>query len=155
MLPEPIFQIVAYGELMGLFHLALLLVALVLGLPCLFVSRAKYVIFARGFAVFNVLLWFCGMAANLLWDTFVFKTLYTSTDYVFDFIPFFPITQGYIDRPWGDQTGHIFHGLSILHIQILWFLFAFATWMTTIFLYTRVRNNWNKRTSNQALHATS
>ena len=155
MLPEPIFQILAYGQLMGLFHLALVATALVLALPCLFISKMKYVVFARGFVVFNALLWLCGMGANLLWDTFVFETLYTSTDYVFDFIPFLPITQGYIDRPWGDQTGHIFHGLSILHIQILWFLFALATWMTTIFLYYRVRNSWNKKTSNQASETTA
>ena len=155
MLPEPIFQIVAYGELMGLFHLALVAATLVLALPCLFVSKTKYLVFARGFVVFNALLWLCGMGVNLLWDTFVFETFYTSTDYIFDFIPFLPITQGYIDRPWGDQTGHIFHGLNIFHIQALWFLFAFATWMATIYAYSHIRKLWMKETSNQRINGIS
>jgi len=144
MLPEPIFQVIAYAQVMGVFHLVLILVALTLAAPCLFISKAKYIVFARGFIVFNALLWLSGMTANLLWDIFVFETIYTSTDYVFDFIPFMPITQGYIDRPWGDQTGHIFYGLSILHVQALWFFFAFATWMTTIFLYSQIRRIWNR-----------
>lgn len=143
-MPEPIFQIVAYGALMGLFHLAFVTAALVLALPWLFISKRKYGIFARGFTAFNALLWLCGTATNFLWGTFVFGRLYTSTDYVFDFIPFLPITQAHIDRPWANETGHIFHGLNILHIQGLWFLFALATWLAAIYLYSRTRKIWSK-----------
>ncbi|MGI6100599.1 MAG: hypothetical protein GX174_04835 [Lentisphaerae bacterium] len=148
MSPDPVFLILAYGHVMGLFHLALVAVALILALPWRFVSKQKYVIFARGFFVFNATLWLCGMVANLLWDTFIFGRLYTSTDYVFDFFPFFPITQGYIDRPWGDETGQIFHGLNIRHIQLIWLLFACITWLATFFLYSRVPRVWINRTSN-------
>lgn len=142
---EPLFQIGAYAMLMGLVHGLVVVGAALLATPVLFVCRRKYWMFLRGFAVFNALLLVCGTVANLLWDRFIFGNVYVSTDYVFDFTPFLPITQAWVDAPWGNQTGAIYQGLNILHVQIIWFAFAFATWMTAIYLYERVRRFWTRK----------
>lgn len=142
---EPLFQICSYAMLMGIVHGIVVVGAALLATPVLFVSRWKYWIFLRGFAVFNVMLLVCGTLANLLWDRLIFRNVYVSMDYIFDFLPFLPITQKLIDTPWGHQTGAIYLGMNIFHVQAIWFAFAFATWMTTIYLYARVRKFWMRK----------
>jgi hypothetical protein len=59
-------------------------------------------------------------------------------DYVFDFRPFWPITQRVIDAPWGEEHGRLL-GISLFQLQAVWLLFAGGTWTVTIFLYRIVR----------------
>ena len=139
---EPLFQVYAYFLLAGMVHAALAAAGLVLALPLVFFRHHAYVVFARGFVVFNVLLLICGCAANLLWDRFVFGTVYVSMDYVFDFTPFWPLSQRHIDMKWGDVSGEIYHGMGMAHVRALWAAFSFAAWMGTIFLYSRIRRLW-------------
>src|SRR5690606_17432133 len=95
--------------------------------------------FARGFAVFNLLFVVVCAFFNLLWSYTVWGRVYFSTDYVTDFSPFWPITQRYIELPFGEMTGAIFPGFSIWHVHVIWFLFAFAAWCVTCFLSSRIR----------------
>ena len=63
----------------------------------------------------------------LIWDR-----LYDSTDYVFDFMPFWPITRGVVDSPWGDERGRLL-GVSLFQLLLVWLLFAAGTWGATTF----------------------
>jgi hypothetical protein len=82
-----------------------------------------------------------GSLFNGLWSCLVWGRLYVSTDYVFDFMPFFPITQWVIDAPFGDGRGKLL-GVSLFQLQLVWFLFAAGTWGVTLFLYRLVRRNF-------------
>jgi hypothetical protein len=84
--------------------------------------------------LFVGLLLVVGSVANGLWSCLVWGRLYFSTDYVFDFSPFWPITQKVIDAPFGDMCGQLF-GVSLLQLQLVWLLFAVVTWTATILLY--------------------
>jgi hypothetical protein len=79
-----------------------------------------------------------GALFNGLWSCLIWDRLYDSTDYVVDFMPFWPITQGVIDAPWGDERGRLLGG-SLFQLQLVWLLFAVGTWGVTIFLYRRIR----------------
>lgn len=142
---EPFFQICAYAMLMGAVHGIVVVGGAILATPVLIVSRRKYWVFFRGFALFNALLLVCGTVANLLWDRFIFRMVYLSMDYVFDFTPFLPISQQWLDTPWGDQKGSIYLGMNILHLHAIWFAFAFATWMAAIYCYAKARRMWMRK----------
>lgn len=77
-----------------------------------------------------------GSLFNGLWSCLVWGRLYVSTDYIFDFSPFWPITQGVIDAPFGNLRGQLF-GVSLLQLNFVWMLFAAATWIAAILLYRR------------------
>ena len=119
---------------MGVLHLA----AFVVG--CLVISglairqRGTFVRRVGRFGLFVGLLLVVGSLANGLWSCLVWGRLYFSTDYVFDFSPFWPITQGLIDAPFGDMRGQLL-GLSLFQLQLVWLLFAASTWAFTIVLY--------------------
>src|ERR1022692_2906748 len=77
------------------------------------------------FGLFLLLFLLVGSFFNGLWSCSVWDRLYDSTDYVFDFIPFWPITQSVIDAPWGDEHGRLL-GVSLFQLQLVWFAFAMS-----------------------------
>lgn len=86
-----------------------------------------------------------GAIFNGLWSCLVFGHLYDSADYVVDFFPCWPITQGVIDATWVNERGHLF-GISLFQLQLVWFVFAAGTWGSTILLYRLIRRRlWKKR----------
>jgi len=89
-------------------------------------------------AMFIGVLLLVGSVFNGLWSCLVWDRLYDSTDYVFDFMPFWPITGRVIDAPWGDERGRLL-GVSLFQLQLVWFLFAAGTWVATTVLYRLVR----------------
>ncbi len=103
------------------------------------------------FGLFIGLFLIVGSVFNGLWSCLIWDRLYDSTDYVFDFIPFWPITKGVIDAPWGNERGRLI-GVSLFQLQLVWFLFAAGTWAVTIFLYRFICRRW---AANKALQATS
>jgi hypothetical protein len=84
--------------------------------------------------LFLGLLLVVGSIANGLWSCLVWGRFYFSTDYVFDFSPFWPITQKVIDAPFGEMRGQLF-GVSLFQLQLVWLLFATGTWTVSILLY--------------------
>lgn len=90
------------------------------------------------FALFVVLLLLIGSVFSGIWSCLVWDRLYDSTDYVFDFMPFWPITRSVIDAPWGDERGQLL-GVSLFQLQLIWLLFAVGTWGVTAFLYRLLR----------------
>jgi hypothetical protein len=89
------------------------------------------------FGMFIILFLIVGSLFNGLWSCLVYNRLYHSTDYIFDFIPFWPITWVRVDTPWGDGHGRLF--VSLFELRLVWLLFAISTWGLTIFLYRQVR----------------
>jgi hypothetical protein len=86
------------------------------------------------FALFMVLFLLVASFFNGLWSCLVWDRLYDSTDYVFDFMPFWPITQSVIDAPWGDGRGRLL-GVTLFQLQLVWFAFALSTWTVTFILF--------------------
>ncbi len=89
-------------------------------------------------ALFVGLLLLVGSVFNGLWSCLIWERLYDSTDYVFDFMPFWPISRAVIDAPWGDARGRLI-GVSLFQLQLIWLLFAAGTWGATAFCYRLVR----------------
>jgi len=136
---------------MSVLHLAVFVVGCII---LIFLPRKQPGTFKRRirrFGLFMVLFLFVGSFFNGLWSCLIWDRLYDSTDYVFDFIPFFPITQGMIDRPFGNERGQLL-GVSLFQLQLVWLLFAVGTWGVTIFLYRLVRR---KQPANKSLQATA
>jgi hypothetical protein len=71
----------------------------------------------------------------------VYDRLYDSEDYVFDFTPFWPITNRVINATWGEDHGHLL-GVTLRQLQLIWFLFALSTWSTTAYLYRWICGQW-------------
>jgi hypothetical protein len=92
----------------------------------------------RQIALFIGLLLLAGSLGNGLWSCLVWDRLYDSTDYVFDFTPFWPITRRVIDAPWGDERGRLL-GVSMFQLQLIWFFFAAGTWGSAAVVYRLVR----------------
>jgi hypothetical protein len=97
------------------------------------------------FALFIGLLLIVGSLFNGLWSCLVYNRLYHSTDHIFDFIPFWPISWIAVDTPWGDGHGQLFTPLFVLNF--VWLVFAVGTWAVTAFLYQILRRRLppNKR----------
>jgi len=134
-----------YTCFFGIVHAAILGAGLVLALPLCFWGWRQYLVFARGFAVFSVLLLLTAAVLNAVWSCTIWGRVYYSTDYVVDFNPFYPISQTWIETPFGNMKGQIYPGFGMLHVRAAWFLFALATWTGAIYLYSRTRRLWNKR----------
>ena len=83
--------------------------------------------------MFNLFLFLTAGLANGLWSCLIFGRL-IGPDYVCDFSPFWPITQGTLDARFGDEIGRLF-GISLWQLQALWLLFAVSTWVSTLALY--------------------
>ncbi len=78
-----------------------------------------------------------------LWSCLVFGRLYWSTDYVFDFTPFWPVTQRTLDHSFGGQVGGLL-GISLFPLQALWLLFATITWLSAGYT-THLTMRWSER----------
>jgi hypothetical protein len=123
---------------MGVIHLAFLLI----GCAILSVvpvkkpnTRSKRI---GRFSLFVILFLVVGSLFNGLWSCLVYGRLYDSADYVFDFVPFWPITWITVDEAWGDGRGKLY--TSLLELRLVWFLFATCTWGVTILLYRSARS---------------
>lgn len=114
--------------------------------------RQSHILFQRirRLLMFLALLLLVGSLFNGAWSCVVWGRLYYSTDYVFDFTPFWPITQRVIDMPFGDQRGQLF-GVTLSQLNLVWFLFALGTWGTTALLYRAVRFRFGFITSAKAI----
>jgi hypothetical protein len=133
-----IFECYIYVLFMGVVHVAFFFF---IGCPALslisaFSKRQRQALASRigRFAIFNLLLLLVGAVFSGVWSCTIWGRFYDSTDYTFDFIPFWPITQSTVDRPWGDERGRLF-GISLFELQLIWLAFALGTWATTIYLY--------------------
>jgi hypothetical protein len=123
-----------YFMVMGVLHFAAFIVGCIILAGLAVRQRGRFLRRVRRFSLFVGLLLVVGSFANGLWSCLVWGRLYFSTDYVFDFSPFWPITQGLIDAPFGDMRGQLL-GVSLFQLQFVWLLFALGTWALTILLY--------------------
>jgi hypothetical protein len=124
--------------IMGVLHLTVFIIGCVI---LLILSRKQPRTLKRRiscFGLFMILLLFVGAFFNGLWSCLIWGRFYDSTDYVFDFSPFWPITQNVIDAPFGTERGQLL-GVSLFQLQLVWLLFAVGTWVVTIFLYRIIR----------------
>lgn len=134
-----------YAMSFGVAHSVIAGIVLVLGTPLLRNGRKRYLTFARAVIVFNICFLLAGAIMNGIWSCSIWGRVYFSTDYVVDFNPFYPISQAWIEIPFGDVEGKIFPGFTITHVRVAWFLFAFASWASAIFLYSRIRRLWTRK----------
>jgi hypothetical protein len=123
---------------MGMLHLAVFVVGCVILAALAMKQRGTFLRRVGRFGLFLGSLLIVGSVFNGLWSCLIFGRLYFSTDYVFDFSPFWPITQKVIDAPFGDLRGQLF-GVSLFQLQLVWLLFAAGTWTVTIILYRFIR----------------
>jgi hypothetical protein len=123
-----------YLTIMSVLHLAVFVVGSLLFMALAIRQRGAFLRRVRRLGLFVGLLLVIGSLANGVWSCLVWGRLYFSTDYVFDFSPFWPVTQKLIDAPFGDMRGQLL-GVSLFQLQLVWFLFAAATWAVTILLY--------------------
>jgi hypothetical protein len=137
--------------IMGVLHLALFIVGSVVLL--VIPSRHPGVRKRRigRFALFITLLLIVGAFFNGLWSCLIWGRLYFSTDYVFDFSPFWPITQSVIDGDIYFGRGQLL-GVSLFQLQLVWLLFAAGVWAVTILLYRIIRH---RSPPNKSLQATA
>jgi hypothetical protein len=84
--------------------------------------------------LFAALLLVVASPFNGLWSCLIFDHLYYSTDYVFDFTPFCPVTLVAVNPQVVDLYGHPF-GTTLFQVNAVWFVFALCTWAITVLLY--------------------
>jgi hypothetical protein len=84
--------------------------------------------------LFLAILLLVSSLVNGLWSCLLWDRVYHSSDYLFDFIPFWPITWAMINRPFGNEHGQLL-GISMWQLQLLWLCFACSTWAITVVLY--------------------
>lgn len=127
-----------YLFLGGLVHLLFF----ALGCICLiFVhlyARSGYRALVWRWGQFNLVFLIVASAMAGVWSCLIFGHFYTSTDYISDFSPFIPITQGVIDARFGNQIGHLY-GITLQQLQLLWMGFAAITWALALWIYFRIR----------------
>lgn len=133
-----------YCGLVGIFHLVVLGIIGILcgGLWGVF-RQKKYLVFLYNSSIFLYLLLISGACAHTLWSVLVFGRWYVSMDYVVDFYPFFPITQTTLDFQWGEQAGYLIGSIDLIHLQLLWAVFALMTWLLTVIVYKEVKHLWH------------
>lgn len=118
----------AYSLFGGTVHVAFFLAGvLVLGALSI-IQGGHFLRWQRRWAVFNLSFFVAASLVNGAWSCLVFGRLYWSTDYVSDFLPFWPITQSVLDARFGDQAGGLL-GISLLQLQALWVPFAACAWI--------------------------
>jgi hypothetical protein len=83
------------------------------------------------FAIFSLLLLLSGSLFSGIWSCTVWGRFYYSTDYVFDFWPFWPITQSIIDFKFGDERGKLI-GCTLFQLNLIWLAFSMCAWAITI-----------------------
>ncbi len=110
-------------------------------IACLFFRRAgwpRYWGRVGRFALALGLLLVIGAGFSVLWTEFIYGRLYYSTDYVSDFFPYLPVTQGTLDSDFDGEVGGLLSASSLFELQMVWFVFAASTWIVTIWCYRRV-----------------
>jgi len=127
-----------YLMLAGLLHLAVFVVGSVPLAVLGIMQRGTFLRRVGRLGLFLGLLLMVGSVFNGVWSCEIWGRLYFSTDYVFDFTPFWPITQKVIDAPFGKMRGELL-GISLFQLQLVWFLFAAGTWAVSSFLYRLFR----------------
>jgi hypothetical protein len=122
---------------MSVFHLGVFIFGAIL--LAIFSTKQPGLILKRigRFGLFLILFLLVSSISNGLWTCLVYNQLYHSTDYIFDFIPFWPVTWITVDTPWGDGHGKLF--VPLYQLRLVWFAFAAGTWATTIALYRVLR----------------
>jgi hypothetical protein len=85
----------------------------------------------RRFGLFMILLLSAGALFNGFWSCLIYGRLYHSSDYLFGFIPFWPLWQQWVEIP--DGQGQLMSVPLTLHI--FWFLFTAGTWSFTVIVY--------------------
>jgi hypothetical protein len=131
-------ECILYFMLMGLLHLALFGIGCGVFAALAIRSRGTFLRRVGRLGLFLGLLLVVGSVANGLWSCVIWGRLYFSTDYVFDFSPFWPITQSMIDFSFGGMRGQLLE-VSLFQLQLVWLLFAVGTWTVSILLYRLIR----------------
>jgi len=104
------------------------------------------------FGLFVGLLLIVGSLFDGLWTCLVFNRLYYEPDYMVGFVPFWPITQGVINETFGDEHGKLL-GVTLTQLQMIWLLFALATWGLTVLFYLLADRSFG-RVENRRIMAT-
>ena len=84
--------------------------------------------------VFALILLASGCVANYVFMLIAYGRMYDCGDLTVHFIPFIPFGRWVLDAS-DSQPGHLLDGTSMPQLQLLWAVFAAATWGTTIFIY--------------------
>ena len=127
-----------YLMLVGMFYLAI--VVAVAAPACLlrhrFYLRPALRTLWRVFA-FLVILLVVGAVAQYFWTTAIWGRFYYSTDYVYGYMPFLPMTQRIIDFEFGGKRGAL-NGISLTTLNLIWLAFTIPVWALTIQIYRRL-----------------
>jgi len=128
----------------GPIHAAVILFGVLFGAPLLYFGKARYIAFVRGLVLLNVIFLLVSALLNGVWMWRVWGHVYFRGDPLGDFNPVCPITQAWIEQTVHSQAGRLLNGFTITHVRAIWFAFALAAWVITIFLFSRVRRLWTK-----------
>jgi len=94
--------------------------------------------------LFFVLFLVVGSLFNGLWGCTVYMRLYESSDYAFGFLPFWPLTQSMIEARLGADGMPIMR-VSLFELQLIWLIFAAATWGVTLLAYRAILKHFADR----------
>jgi hypothetical protein len=89
------------------------------------------------FGLFMISFLLVGSVFNGLWSCLIYERFYDSANYVFGFIPFWPLTKNWVEMY--DGHGQLLDVTLGLHF--FWCLFAAATWILSMILYRLVRRH--------------
>lgn len=148
---SPLSEFLIYFCVGGLVHLVVLIAGIICATPLLFGRIRRYIRFVAWYSLFNVILILVSALMNSLWSFTVWGVAYYSMDYVTDFSPFWPITQGTIDAHFGGQRGALLNGMTLRGVQLLWLGFAVFTWIATAWIFIKTRKLIGKQASNKGL----
>ena len=127
-----------YLMLVGGFYLAL--VTFVCCPVCLirhgFRTRSSLAAIWRAVIFFALLLIF-GALAQFIWTTTIWGRFYYSTDYVYGYMPFIPMTQRIIDFEFAGKRGAL-NGISLTTLNCIWLAITIPVWACTVWAYRRV-----------------
>ena len=137
-------DVLLYLIVWGPIHAAFILAGLLLGTPLLYLGKRRYIVFVRGFVVLNILFLLVSGFLNGLWMWRIWGHVYFRGDPFADFNPVYPIRQAWLEQRVHGQDGALLNGFTIAHVQAIWFAFASVAWVSTIFLFSRVRRLWTK-----------
>jgi hypothetical protein len=141
-----------YLMMMGMVYGAVFLVGCIVLLFLRPRGLTEYVLRVKKLGIFLLILLPVGDFFGCVWGEIVWGRFYLSTDYCnCDFLPFWPITQGVIDAPFGNDP-HGLIGVTLTQLNLIWLVFAIATWGSTLSLY-RLIGRISRR--NQFLHKAS
>jgi len=122
---------------MGVLHLVIFVIGCAVLGAIAIRQRGSFLRRAGHFGLFMGVLLAVGSIFNGVWSCLIWGRLYFSTDYVFDFSPFWPITRKVVDASFGDMRGELLSA-SLFQLQLVWLFFAAGTWAVTILVYRRV-----------------